>query len=620
MAAAKLAQSILEQAATPILVLDREGCIVQANASAGQLAGESVLLRSFDDIFELRCSAEKDLTFAEILATTQTSGNIAGVQAIAGMTNGRTVPVIVNAGLLTGPDSGILGCIVTFYDISEVKRTEEALRESEERYKALFDSIQDSFSVGEVIVDAAGTPINWRYLDVNPAFERTFGTPRSEVIGRTHRELFPDESSYYWVRALGQVALSGQPAHLDHYASDRGRHYQAIVYQLEPGRFAAILSDVTERMHAVAELQRMDRIVKLAQKAGQSGVWEWDLATDAMTWSEEHFLLFGLESTASPTLQVWLSLIHEDDQGRVRTRLQELIRDSRTEFTAEFRRITRTGVRWFEVRAQVISSEGRAEKVVGITTDITQRKRLERDLLDSNHDLERFAYVASHDLQEPLRNITAFCQLLERQNRGRLEAESEQFLDIIVGGSRRMSTLISDLLQYSRVASDTSAPAPVDLNRVLETSLDNLKVQIEKSQARIIAEPLPTLSGIESLLVRVFQNLISNAIKYRSQARTPVVQVSAQRVNAEWLFSVVDNGIGFDKEYVKDIFTIFKRLHGAQEYSGAGIGLSIVKRVVERHGGRVFVETEIGQGSTFYFTLPANTTSADDPGPGARTV
>ncbi|MFN7999041.1 MAG: PAS domain-containing protein [Bryobacteraceae bacterium] len=241
-------------------------------------------------------------------------------------------------------------------------------------------------------------------------------------------------------------------------------------------------------------------------------------------------------------------------------------------------------------------------EVVRVNADL--QKTNER-LARSNQDLERFAFAASHDLQEPLRMIATYAQLLVRTYPDRFDGDAAQFVRNIVESATRMRGLLADLLAYSEIGEDGDEPAgTVDLNDALETAKANLKVSIEETGALIVSDPLPVVSGRAGHFVQLFQNLVGNAIKYRSES-APRVRVSCERTGAEYRFGVADNGIGIDPEYHKQIFTIFKRLHG-KKIPGTGIGLAICQRVVERHHGRIWVESQAGLGATFYFTLPTD--------------
>jgi light-regulated signal transduction histidine kinase (bacteriophytochrome) len=231
-------------------------------------------------------------------------------------------------------------------------------------------------------------------------------------------------------------------------------------------------------------------------------------------------------------------------------------------------------------------------------------KSLVDKLARSNRDLQRFAYVASHDLQEPLRQVTSFATLLENRYGGQLSEEARELMEYVVDGASRMQTLILDLLAYSRVDSADQKLVPASLQSVLDQALHNLRLSIQENEATVTWDELPVVTADPGQLVQLFQNLIGNAIKFRDE-KPPVIHIGVQRMEHEWPLWVKDNGIGFEQQYADKIFQVFQRLHGRGAFSGTGIGLSICKRVVERHGGRIWAESEPGKGATFFFTLPA---------------
>jgi light-regulated signal transduction histidine kinase (bacteriophytochrome) len=230
-------------------------------------------------------------------------------------------------------------------------------------------------------------------------------------------------------------------------------------------------------------------------------------------------------------------------------------------------------------------------------------QRQKADLARSNAELQQFAYVASHDLQEPLRMVTSYLELIERRYKGQLDPRADQFINYAVDGAVRMQTLINALLTYSRVGSTPQSYAVIDCAVVLQDVLTNLQVTIAKNNASITHDSLPQVHGDRTQLIQLFQNLISNGIKFRREA-VPHIHIGAKRLSDKWLFSIHDNGIGIEAQYTNRIFIIFQRLHSRAEYAGTGIGLAICKKIVERHGGNLWVEAQPDQGSTFYFTLP----------------
>jgi PAS domain S-box-containing protein len=239
-----------------------------------------------------------------------------------------------------------------------------------------------------------------------------------------------------------------------------------------------------------------------------------------------------------------------------------------------------------------------------ILSDETARKQLEDSLSKSNAALEQFAYVASHDLQEPLRTMSAFAQLLTTKYTGKLDGEADRFLAYIVDASERMSNLVRDLLEYARATTEEERPASVGLDEDLETALTHLTQAVEESGASITHDPMPIVQVDRGKMVRLFQNLIGNALKYRKPDQPPKIHVSAEQTGGEWVITVQDNGIGFEPQFAGTIFMPFKRLHQPGEYPGTGVGLAICKRIVEAFGGRIWAESALGEGAAFRFTIP----------------
>jgi PAS domain S-box-containing protein len=280
----------------------------------------------------------------------------------------------------------------------------------------------------------------------------------------------------------------------------------------------------------------------------------------------------------------------------------------------EFEFPTVEGLRFFKTSVvPEYNPKGEVETALTLTRDITERKELEdnlnkmvSELERSNYELEQFAYIISHDLQEPLRTVTSFTQLLEMRYKGKLDKNADEFIGYIVDGSSRMRQMIQDLLEFSRVTTKGGEFTPINTEKLLKQTLSSIKTVIDENKAEITYDSLPIVIADDKQIQRVFQNLILNAIKFKKPDETPKIHVSSTKdeENKEYVFSVSDNGIGIETKYFDRIFAIFQRLHTREEYSGTGIGLSVVKRTIERHGGRIWVESEPNKGSTFYFTLP----------------
>ncbi|MFA4919537.1 MAG: PAS domain S-box protein [Thermodesulfovibrionales bacterium] len=301
----------------------------------------------------------------------------------------------------------------------------------------------------------------------------------------------------------------------------------------------------------------------------------------------------------------FFEFIHPDDLPDVMKTFNQLIKDPGFILFLQARCRHKDGSwRILEIMANNLIDNPAVNGIVVNCRDITGRKRAEEELKRSNEDLKQFASVASHDLQEPLRGIESFIKLLEKRYKGKLDEKADEYIDYVVDDVKRMQLLIKDLLEYSRVSATDKVFSPANCSVVLEQTLNNLRSAIEESGAEVTYDLLPVVMGDAAQLTRLYQNLIGNAVKFRSLEPLKI-HIAVKRERNEWLFSIRDTGIGIDPKQAERIFVIFQRLHSRHEYPGTGIGLSICKRIVERHGGRIWLESEPEKGATFYFTIPA---------------
>jgi PAS domain S-box-containing protein len=373
------------------------------------------------------------------------------------------------------------------------------------------------------------------------------------------------------------------------------------------------LRDANEHLEArveerTRELRESRERLDDAQRIGHIGCWEWDIGTGEQRWSGEQYRIFGLDPEKFvPTTRNFIDYIHPDDRDFV-SEIIERIKSGETQVSYEFRVVAADGsVRLLSAMGEVteFSEDGKPLVMVGMNQDITERKAMEDELRRSNIELQQFAYVASHDLQEPLRMVISYLDLLENRYENKvLDEKAKGYMHFAVDGARRMSTMIDDLLAYSRVGSRAEPKSPVDMNGVFAIVLKDLNVAINESGAIVTSDPLSTVMADKAQMVLLLENLISNAIKFHGESR-PRVEVSSIDFGNYLVFYVRDNGIGVDPKFADKLFKMFSRLHTREEYEGTGMGLAIAKKIVERHGGRIWFESEPGKGTTFFFTLPA---------------
>lgn len=505
----ELYTTLIQSLSDAVISLDSEGRILLWNPAAERMFGYAS-----DEIIGLPLSdlvvpEEYAVAFARTIEPRPEKGGIdsAGPYEVEAKTKeGKLFHVEVSLSKRWISEQFINTLIIR--DITKRKKAEQALKESERKYRHLFASMNEGFTLSEIILDETGKPRDFRILEANPAAEKMAGLALVKE-GATAREILPD-MDLRWIEIFGVVALTGEPKKIEHYSEKSNRWFDIFAYSPEPNKFATLFVDITERKHAERELHQ----------------------------SREE-----------------LRKNNESLEMRVRERTAELER--------------------------------------------------------SNKELQDFAFIASHDLQEPLRKIQTFGDMVSEKCRDSLSEEGLFYLGRMRSAAARMQQLMRSLLGYSRVSTRACAFAPVNLSDAVQEALSNLEIQIKESRGSVEVGTLPTIEADETQMVQLFQNLISNGLKFSRKDDTPKVRIhfesvpnDAGREPSACRLYVEDNGIGFDQKYLEQIFLPFERLHGRDEYSGVGMGLAICKKIVERHCGTITAMSTPGEGSTFVVTLP----------------
>jgi PAS domain S-box-containing protein len=605
-------RSLLEASLDPLVTIGPDGKITDVNAATEVATGHAraaLIGTDFSDYFTEpgKASAGYQQVFRE--------GFVRDYPLELRHRDGSVISVLYNASLYRDKTGRVVGVFAAARDITARKRAEEAARRANAYNRSLLEaSIDPLVAIGP----------DGKITDVNGATEAATGRLRAELIGTDFSDYFtePDQARSGYQQVFREGLVREYPLELRHRD---GRMmsvlYNASVYRDEAGRVIGVFAaarDVTARRRAEEAARRanvynrslleasLDPLVTIGPDGRITDV---NAATETATGCSRTALI-GTDFSDYFT-----------EPAKARAGYQQVFREGFVrDYPLELRH-RRGRVNSVLYNASVYRDEsGQVIGVFAAARDITLRKRAEeemqhyaQELQRSNTELEHFAYVASHDLQEPLRTLSSYSQLLARRYRGRLDTDADDFIAFMVDAAARMQTLINDLLTFSRIGTRGKPFELADGAQVLAAAQENLQAAIAESGAVITHDPLPTLLGDPTHLTQLFQNLFSNAIKFRRADQPPRIHVSATRQEGAWELSVRDNGIGIDPQFFERIFIIFQRLHAREDYPGTGIGLALCKKIVERHGGRLWVESVPGTGSTFHFTLPDKPKSKYEP-------
>ncbi|MEN6554583.1 MAG: PAS domain S-box protein [Methanobacterium sp.] len=618
--------NIVESSDDAIIGLTLDGIITSWNRGAEKVYGysaEEMVGKGYSPLFDPSQFKKVD----EYISELKEGKNIIHYEAKRLRKDGIEIYVSMNLFSVKNVEGKVTGISVISRDITESKKAEEALRESEKRYRALYDDNPSMYFT----VDTEGT-----ILSVNPFGAERLGYTVPELIGKSLISMvfYEKDREYaarnlrYSIKNYGKVFYwEIRKIHRDGSLmwvkeilhAVKGPDGKIIVY--------VVCEDITERKNAEEAAKREAFVASQTAKALKESeerlkiLFEYAPDPYFLTDMEGNFLdgnraaerliNFKKEKIIGKNL-VELGLITGEQIIKAFDLLSKNIK-GRATGPEEFI-LTRKDGKKVPVEITGYPIEIRGQKLVlGMARDISERKKSEEKLKETIHELKRsndelqqFAYITSHDLQEPLRTIASFTQLLERRYKNKLDTDADEFIEFIIDAATRMKEMIQGLLDYSRIGTKGGEFNFTDIEEVLITVLSNLHAAIVESGAKITYDKLPTVIADRNQLIQLFQNMISNAIKFKKKDVTPKIHISARKdeKKGEFIFSVSDNGIGLESQYKDKIFEVFKRLHTMDEYKGAGIGLAISKRIIERHGGRIWVESELGRGSTFYFTLP----------------
>jgi PAS domain S-box-containing protein len=587
---------------TVMMLIDpNSGDIVNANPAASNFYGYSL-----DELLKMKISdlniSDKDFVIKEMQKALSKEKNYFIFKHR--LSNGKIRDVDVCSGVINQNGKNLLYSIVN--DITSQKQAEEELRESEELFRLIFDQSP----IGSTIITIDYTP-----LQVNNALSDILGYSKDELLTMkfpeyTHPDDIKLDTEQKNLLASGEIdnfVIEKRYIHKNGEIIWGRLHVSAVKNQSGTTiRFLAMVEDITKNKKIEDQITFQANLLSRVHDAivavdENYNIIYWNkMAEDMFGWTREEVL-----GKNSGTL--FKTKIENSSRDEC---IEKLIVEG--QYYGEVQYINKDGSYIpVDVRAGTFKdAKGKLNGTITSIRDITKRKLDEKKLKNtmdkleySNKELEHFAYVASHDLREPLRMITTFLQLLERRYSDQLDKDANEFIGFAVDGAKRLNEMINDLLEYSKVTSKEIEIHPVNIETILKNILINIKVQIDENKAVITHDPLPIINCDENLIFLLLQNLIANAIKYRG-IENPKIHISIIKQKEQYLFSVKDNGIGIDPEHLERIFTIFQRLHPNHKYEGTGIGLAIAHKIVEQHNGKIWAKSQQGKGTTFYFTIP----------------
>ena len=593
---------MIEASVDPLVTIGPDGKITDVNNSTETVTGYSrdeLIGTDFSDYFTEPERAREG--YKQVFQ----EGFVRDYELKIKHKNGNITPVLYNASVYKDDNDNVIGVFAAARDITERKKAEAALNHASKYNRSLIEASVDPL----VTIGPDG-----KITDVNNSTANVTGFSRDELIGTDFSDYFTDPKDAR--EGYKQVFKEGFVRNYELEIKHKDGHLTPVVYNASVykddsdnviGVFAAA-RDITER-------KRNEKELKMASNYNRSLI---EASVDPLVTigpdgkitdvnnSTETVTGYSPDELIGTDFSDYFTEPERAREGYKQVFQEGFVRDYELKIKHKNGNITPV-----LYNASVYhDDDGKVIGVFAAARDITERKKAEEmlklninELARSNAELEQFAYVSSHDLQEPLRMIGSYLQLLERRYQGRLDDKADKYIHFAVDGAARMQHLINDLLEFSRVSTRAKELEVTEVESIYNQVLINLEVSIKENNVVFTHDPLPEVMADDIQLTQVFQNLISNAIKFRGND-DPKIHIGVIRKSDQWLFSVQDNGIGIDSKHKDRIFEVFKRLHKRRDYPGTGIGLSICKKIIERHGGNIWVESEFGHGSIFYFTLP----------------
>ncbi|MGB3154095.1 MAG: PAS domain S-box protein [Chitinophagaceae bacterium] len=607
--AQKKFQAIFDNTAEGIYQSTMDGKFIMANSAMARILGyksEEELLRSVTDIgTQVYANSADRQRMSELLAC---QDHIENFESSLIKKNGELIWISESTRAVRNEKRAIMYFEGTLRDITKRKKAEEAVVLLQNKFQAIFDNTADGIYQ---------STIDGKFIMANPSMARIFGYDSSEEL----IDSVTDIGTQIYANPVERKKMAEMIL-----VQDRVKNYELQVLtknkdiiwvsanirivrddQGAISFFEGVLEDITERKKSEEQLLNLSNRLQLAVHATSIGIWDWDLVTNTTVWDEEMYRIYNVNPSDPKSItESWEAVVHPDDLKRVNEELRMALNDEK-EYDTEFRIIRKDNtIHYVKGNALVLKDQsGNAIRMTGTNADITERKEAEIEILQLNQNLDQFANITAHDLQEPIRMVSGFLGLLSKKYNDVLDEQGQSYIYRAKDGADRMSILIKDLLEFSRSGNKAAKKEPVDFAEVMDLVKKDLSIVMADTGATLhIPEFLPTVTGTQSAFYRLILNLVSNGIKFRKKDTVPEVTLTVNELPDYWEFHLQDNGIGVAEKDQPKLFNAFQRLHRREEYPGTGLGLVTCKKIVETHGGKIWMTSVLGKGTAFHFTIP----------------
>ncbi len=618
-------RNLIEASLDPLVTISRAGKITDVNEATEKATGvsrEQLIGSDFSEYFTEPQKAQQGYSrvFEE--------GFVRDYPLSIRHTSGAVMEVLYNATVFRDIHGVIAGVFAAARDVTAVKRAQEKLREASLYTRSLIEASLDPL----VTISKEG-----KITDVNQATEQATGLGREKLIGSDFSQYFtePDRARTGYERVFAEGFVHDYPLAIRHSSGTTTQVlYNATVFRNSRCEIAGVFAaarDVTALKRTEQELRLSRERLRLALHAGHAGTFDWDMANNINLWTPEAEAVHGLmPGEFGGKYEDWEALVVADDLPAARASIKSSLKTG--EFSGEWRIRRRNDgqVRWIAARARVLTDDsGQPSRMIGVNVDVTERKQAEEEvrklndeleervaqrtaqLEAANKELEAFTYSVSHDLRAPLRHISGFSKILTEEFGAKLPPEAQHHVQRIEEGTRRMGQLVDDLLNLGRVGRRELSLQVAGLRSIVNEVIDGLKLEAGNRKVEWKIGNLPYVECDTTLMHQVFQNLLSNALKFTRPRPEAVIEIGQQATDAGNAVYVRDNGVGFSMKYADKLFGVFQRLHRVEDFDGTGVGLATVLRIVQKHGGRIWAEAELDKGATFFFTLGSSEDSTD---------